>query len=88
MVLGTTPNFGQQLRNCPNPEPSNISPPINRGIYAATPSGGAIFAVSPSPTGNNAEVDVTFFDHNMNQVSSTAVTSRVSNSKTWAFNHC
>jgi len=42
-VLSTTPSFGQQLRNCPNPEPSDISPPINRGIYAATPSGGVIF---------------------------------------------
>ena len=33
-----------------------------------------MYAVSPNPTGNNAEVDVTFFDHNMNPVSSTAVT--------------
>jgi len=73
-VLSTVPNFARQVRNCPNPEPSDVPPPFSTGIYAATPSGGYMYAVSPNPTGDNAEVDVTFFDHDMNPVSSTAVT--------------
>ncbi len=78
-VLGTVPNSQRELRTCPNPAPSDLALTVSqlidlKGIYAATPAGGYIYAVSPNPTGNNAEVDVTFFDHNMNPVSSTAVT--------------
>lgn len=32
-ALSTTPNFGRQLRNCPNPEPSDVPAPISTGIY-------------------------------------------------------
>jgi len=73
-ALSTTPNFGRQLRNCPNPEPTDIPAPISTGIYSATPSGGAIF-VNGGPLSDYSayNINVTVFDHSMNQASTKVV---------------
>src|SRR5271154_1484576 len=59
-VLSTVPNFQRRLRTCSNPAPADLALTVSqeiylKGIYAATPAGGYIYAASPNPTGNNAE---------------------------------
>jgi len=73
-VLRSVPNFQRQLRTCPNPEPTGFTYPGPDGIYAPMPSGGYLF-VSAAPASDYSAffVNTTFFDHNMNQVSSSVV---------------
>jgi hypothetical protein len=73
-VLSNVPNFQRQLRTCPNPEPTGFTNAGPDGIYAAMPSGGYLFVSAASASDYSVYfVNATFFDHNMNQVSSSVV---------------